>query len=160
MLREVVLKRVKGKKSGEDVMTLSKVEIGGGCNDQCKKLEDTLMLFLHAQYMQWTKAKCPLFSHPTPYICALSAVAIGCDDYCGGIKNLGVKEEDKDKGNITSKLVSFLYKRGKLEMEVLDTYVKALLCKPANDTTNTNNTYSYLYSCPAQLPQYQKEFSD
>eukprot|EP00957_Ditylum_brightwellii_P106738 8143435-Ditylum_brightwellii.AAC.1 len=41
---------------------------------------------------RWKKAKFPVLASPSPMIHALAAVAIGCDIYVGGIKNLGAKK--------------------------------------------------------------------
>eukprot|EP00957_Ditylum_brightwellii_P029393 2221991-Ditylum_brightwellii.AAC.1 len=49
-----------------------------------------------------------------------------------------------------------------MKKEVLDMYVKAFLCEPANKVMQENNSISYhdLYTNPTILPHYLKEFHE
>eukprot|EP00957_Ditylum_brightwellii_P210760 15365359-Ditylum_brightwellii.AAC.1 len=54
--------------------------------------------------------------------------------------------------------MEFICAEGKIEKEVLSMFMKAFLCKPANEVSMPNNTYLYLYAKPTELPLYLKEF--
>ena len=111
------------------------------------------------------KTKYPIFFNPNPYICVLSAITIGCDVFVGDVKRLGVvlvwasiemlKREDNNNGKVCTKLASFIIEKGDMKKEVLDVYVKAFLCKPANEVIqdNSNISYHYLHTSPTILPR-------
>eukprot|EP00957_Ditylum_brightwellii_P052735 3997569-Ditylum_brightwellii.AAC.1 len=47
-----------------------------------------------------------------------------------------------------------------MEKEVMETFMKALMCDTANDVNNEDKTYHYLYSKSTTLPCYLKYFCD
>ena len=79
---------ISGRKK-DNAMTMSDIEIGGACNSIVNEVKRILASAPHSLVVKWTEAKYPIFAHHIPCLCALTAVAIGCDVFIGGVKLLG-----------------------------------------------------------------------
>eukprot|EP00957_Ditylum_brightwellii_P205474 15344049-Ditylum_brightwellii.AAC.1 len=56
LLRNLRFKQDMGKNKGkDDAMSVTGIEIGGGCNVQCQKIKDILTSRPYAQNIQWKK---------------------------------------------------------------------------------------------------------
>eukprot|EP00957_Ditylum_brightwellii_P127220 9700163-Ditylum_brightwellii.AAC.1 len=115
---------------------------------QYNKVKDKLTSLPHAQYIQWTDVKHLIFAHPSPGIRSLSALATGCDVFMGSIKNLGpaklqkaletIENDDNNTEGVYKCYMRFICEKGKLEEDAVETFIKALLCEPANDAKTRN----------------------
>eukprot|EP00957_Ditylum_brightwellii_P081799 6223063-Ditylum_brightwellii.AAC.2 len=118
-MRSALFSQGTGKKKGRDkAISLGSFEIAGGCNNQYCKMKDALTSMSHAQDIQFKKAVFPIFANSSPLIYITCAVALGCDVFPGGVKNLGVmtvgekivepEQEENDIRIICKQLIDFV----------------------------------------------------
>ena len=121
-----------------------------------------------------TKALCPIFDGvKSHHLRALMMLILGCDVYGPGMKGTKAKKLVTliESYNATSedqlyvKLFYAFKTTNKLDDEVINTYIEALLYEPANanpeivDGENSAITRTYLFGTPIKLPKYLEDFA-
>jgi hypothetical protein len=112
------------------------------------------------------KPKFALFEGRTAHVRALISVGLGWDAYPGGTKGYGPAtitkclEKEGESG-----LLEFISKKAKLDKNVIQTFVKTLLFKPANTIDlvsgeTIEDTFLYIHGPPTSLPKYLEAFTD
>ena len=97
---------------------------------------------------------------------ALAAVAIGYDVNIGSFKSIGpatiynkMKEFSDKKMAVYGSLLNFVTTKSNTDKNVVETYIHAFLCEPANDVSQTTEEMHYIFAKPTTLPKYLEEFS-
>ena len=153
---------------------LGNFNISGTNNSQISHLKNIIV----NSSATWKPAECPIFTHPSYKIRALSAVAIGCDQFPSGISDVGPSTVYKElnnicestppdnnyESNILDRFMIFLLFQDKTKLinrEVLLTFASDFLCEPGiqeNHQHIQSSEYEYIFDQPTIFPSYLKDF--